>query len=131
MSNSTCLLGTLGAWALFQGVKQGEPSKRCSEKQLAFLSVQYHPRGSKTRMQEIQCSLGIVTSYEPWDTGALVAKGLGSRAGVVSAPTGTHSHVRFQIRRKPSKTWLIIFFSWVAALGLWGNGLRFFGDDAT
>lgn len=98
-SNSTCLLGALGAWALFGGggVKQGERSKRCSEKQLAFLSVLCHPRGGKTGMQEIQRGPRNVTSYEPWDTGALVAKGLASRAGVASAPTGSNSHVRFQI----------------------------------
>ena len=91
LSKSTCLLGTLGtlgAWALFQGGKQGEWSVWCSEKQ---------PRGGKTGMQEIQCGLGNVTSYEAGDTGGLVAKGLASRAGVISAPTGSHSHVRFQI----------------------------------
>lgn len=79
------------------GVKQGERSKRCSEKQLAFLSVLCHPRGGKTGMQEIQRGPRNVTSYEPWDTGALVAKGLASRAGVASAPTGSNSYVRFQI----------------------------------
>lgn len=73
----------------FRGVKQGKQSKRCSEKQLAFLSVLCHPRGGKTGMQEIQRGLRNVTSYEPWDIGALVAKGLASRAGVASAPTGS------------------------------------------